>query len=675
MKTFKGFTLAVSLATVSWQPAMACWGGDDPAMDNHFHCVKEMPSVIDQNNEESARFWAKYTGQPYSQEWQWGVSYLSTWMLDDEDSSNLLIQTLREQGKTEALDLLRLIMELYDLQNGGSSWDYKKATPAQYEDLLRRIDALKVPAELTQRKTFLKMRCLFSLKDYNACMRLWDNFASKWEPSPLRQRMEGYVAGVYYRRKEYDKAIPMFFELGDDRSIQLCVNNMLSSTSIAQEYQKDPNSMLLSYIVEDYANYYYHACHTEYWEHGKDNPIWTMVTDEVDKNIALAKRIAKEGKAKDQQMWQAFAGFLQMVKGDEAEAYATLTEAEHMRGGGIVTPFIGQYKLAAAVKMEKKIDGFEPYLLAELKNRQAAKTTYGHDPYSLFDEEIYPHIEDYMNATYGKTQAYVASTALTYGATWQLDRAMTLDEAESLREYLGQTGGTPLEQYLRQASEFTAVQGKLDEMIATKLMREDRYEEAIENLERVPLSYIKMQSIAPYLSQRTRPNTFERVNLSEPAYDEEVITENYKLNFCKEVMKLKNRLDEGDADERAAAALELGKWLYQASAAGDLWALSEYSWSTYGPSYNELTQQAIYWLKLALNCTGDYATMVECHYGLAAAERVMDNVLLFDDDNSRYIIATSATGEGYSWLKKQTNRSHPLYSTCDWLKLYVEEVN
>lgn len=678
MKKLKRFTLAVSLAMATWQQALPCWDVDDPSMYNHFHCVPELPSIEERNLEESARFWADYVGKPYNEDFKSAVEYLYGWILDDEETNNELVKALREQGKTDALEFLRINCDLYKLQDN-NSWDYTKATPEDYEAILKRIDALKLTGELAHRKTFMKMRCLFSLKDYPACLRLWDSYASKWDPSPLRSRCEGYVAGVYCRRKDYDKAIPLYFELGDDRSIQYCVNRMLSSTSIEQEYLKDPNSLILGYIVEDYANYYYHAKRNDYWEPGVDNPIWTKVTTEARKNIALAERIVKEKKAKDLQMWQTFIGFLQLADKQPEAAYQSFVKAEGMKGNGIVTPSIRVFKYAAALQMKNKIEGFEDYMLSELaylRDDSGMDKPEAQTFYSLYNMEIQPYIMKYVEANGDERLNYVAETVLgyPYEVKWKMDREMSLEQVLAIQEYMKQKPTNKLETYFKGATWLNDSKGCLDEFIGTKLMRMDRYEEAAQYFARVPIDYIKTQGIMPYLATRTMPEFgFERQQYAEPEYDPDLADKNFKLEFCQRVIDLKSKIGSSSGEQRAEAQLELAKWLFQASAGGDLWGYSEYSKSAYDSNRNELSDQAIACLQDAVHNTRDYNKLVECYFGLAAIDVNNENVCTYDSDSQGYYIeAVDSQRQGYQWLKKQVNRSHPIFTHCDWLKLYVK---
>ena len=235
MNPFKCYFLAISLSLLTTSASLACgWYGDDPSYYDLFHCTQELPNLAEQHTNESAQFWARYAGLPADDALLSAVRYLR--MDDFEDSeeptTNLLITTLREQGKTDAIALLKINTELNELVESTQFWYYKKVTPEEYQQVLDKANALKVGKDLSKRLTFLKMRILARLNADDAMMRLWTDEASRWEPSEIRDRMEGYVAGIYFRKGDYDKALPIYFRLRDGGSISLCVNRMLDSTSI-----------------------------------------------------------------------------------------------------------------------------------------------------------------------------------------------------------------------------------------------------------------------------------------------------------------------------------------------------------------------------------------------------------------------------------------------------------
>ncbi|MBO4754133.1 MAG: hypothetical protein J5543_06030 [Bacteroidales bacterium] len=686
MKNFKRYFLAISLGLLATTAGMACgWDGDDPSFYDLFRCTKPLPNLQDQHTDESVQFWGRYAGLPADDALKDAVRYLRLQDFedgDDETIPNLLVSTLREQGKTDGLALLQLNTELNELVESTQFWYYQKVTPEQYQEVLNKANKLKVGKDLAKRLTFLKMRILSRLNDNDAMMRLWNNDASQWEPSEIRDRMEGYVAGIYFRKGEYDKALPIYFRLRDGGSISLCVNRMLDSTSIEEAYRKDPNAMILPYILEDYANYFYHASQHDYWEQGDDDyKIWTKVTREREGVVALAEKVVAEGKAKDLQMWQTFVGFMQLITGQENLAYQTLTKAEDLPGNGSMDKLIRHYKFAASLAMTPKPEEpekFDQYVADEIKYYKEVGSFLNEPEHGvlngLYGQEIAKRLQAYVDQRQDPTLSFLTRYVLDSNS-WELDHQTPTKQVQELQHYVKHGGDGPLGECLVRYCFLS--QDFFNELIGTKLIREGNYEEAKEYLEKVSDDYLRGKGITPYLMKRQRPDTpFQRKDRSE-IWDLDVSeVDNIKYQFCLQVLSMKEWLNEAKGEKKAEVAFNLADMLFQASPAGDLWAISEYSWSSADYHYNELNVQADHYLKLALDCTDDFEMKVKCHFGLAANPTPNgETYLRYEKDKKRYYICTpeGPQREAYNWLHYQTKRDSPIYESCDWLKWYVAD--
>ena len=679
---FRNFILTASICAATLWPSTACVDYEDPSFFNLFRCTPDMPDIDRTRQEESAAFWAKYTGLPNDNELMSALSYMYESHFDEDNDGNLLITTLRQQGKTDALKLVRLNFDLGQLIDSRFSWSYKKTTPADYQALLARIDGLRLTGELNRRKTFLKMRCLFALQDYDACMRLWEMFASKWEDSPLKQRAYGYVAGIYYRTGKFEEAMQVYFEQGDEGSIRQCVNRILQRSTLQEQYDKDPNAPILSHFLEDYANYFYHSTFDEFWRSNeKDNPIWSAVNRQREQVLALAERAVKEGKSQDPQMWQAFIGFIQLAHGQNEQAYQSLVKAEQMKKG-VMADRIGLYKLAASLSMEKKPAGYDDYLGKALDQYLTIAGDYSYSSttrditHSMLQYEINNRLNAYIEATKPGYVDYLNDMVFNYSKRiYLLDRMHKTEDVLQLLALLQNGTDDVLTNTLLKHSELTL--DATNEYLGTLLMREGKYEEAATYLEKVSQQYIWNMGIMPYLFMREVPERlFIRKDYKE-YYDMELVEGNPKLKFCRKVIDLKQQVANSEKDEKAKAAITLANLLFQASEAGDMWAMSEYYWTSYGAHFNELDLQAIPYLHEAIRVTQDPNLLTQAYFGLAATP-ISDNEIptiastgiFYPDASSEQVEIYKTNIEGYRWLIKQSNRSHEIYQSCDWLKLY-----
>lgn len=682
MMKYRSFFLTASLCVAALWPSQACIDYEDPSHFNLFYCAPDMPDIDAKRLNESVQFWSKYLGVPADQDFANAVENLYEFQFEKDEDENIFISTLRKQGKTDALQLVKLNFELKQLTGSASDWHYRKATPAEYNALLTRIDALRLTGDLSHRKTFLKMRCLFALKDYDACMRLWDMFVSKWEDSPLKQRAYGYVAGIYFRKGQFEKAMQIYFEQGDAGSIRMCVNRILQNSTIEQEYEKDANAPILAHFLEDYANYFYHSTFDEFWKSDeKDNPIWSAVNRQREKMLKLAERVIQEGKTNDPQMWQAFIGFVQLAKGEDNQAYQSLSKAEQMKKG-VMADRIGIYKLAAALKMEQKPASFDDYVGRTLAYYFDAQYNDSYSQatrniiYSAFSYEISNRFNAYMEANKPAHMQLLGKLAFaTPRRIFEFDYEGY--KSEDIRQVLALvkdgTSDVLTQMLLKQCG---ITEDACNEYIGTLLMREGKFQEAEPYLANVGQSYIWDLSIEPYLFMRELPERiFTRKNKAE-YYDMEHVNGNPKLKFCRQLIDLQQQVQAGKKDEKARAAIQLANLLFQGSPAGDLWAMSEYRWSQWGPIYNHFDQMAVDLLHTAIAATKDYDLLSQAYFGLAAIplsnneiSTIASTGIFYSEDPER--LETYKTNiEGYRWLIKQADRSNTIYQTCDWLKLY-----
>ena len=682
----RNFILAISLSVAALWPSSACVDYEDPSLYNLFACTPEMPSIDAKRLDETVQFWAKYLGVTADETFRDDVANIYESQFEEENIEyNTFLNALKKQGKTDALKLVRLNWELGDLiESATTSWSYRKVTPADYNALLTKIDALRLTGDLSRRKTFLKMRCLFALKDYDACLRLWDSFASKWEDSPLKQRAFGYVAGIYFRKGQFEKAMDIYFEQGDRGSIRKCVNRILEKSNIAEIYDKDPNAPILNHFLEDYANYFYHSSFTHYWQEydQKEYPIWSAVNNQRKDVVALAQRVVKEGKAKDLQMWQAFIGFVQYTNDEYDLAYDSFTKAEKLPGN-LLKDRLRLYKFISLLAAENKPAGFDEYLAKEMEHvftirRNADKPDETNLVTMLLDHEIPMHLNPYLEKRGDKALTILANLAIQkFSKIYYFEDGMTSDVARqmlSFVENIGQDDAITL--VLVNECGLNPMQ--MHEFLGTILMREGKFEEAETHLAGVLDEHLSELNIYPYLASRSVPEKMFCRATYEELYNDAEITNpvNYKLNFCQKVISLQKDIKKSKKEDRAQYALELAHLLFQASPAGDLWALSSYSWSSAGPYANEMNLMADKYLHEAIALSKDKNVLTLAYFGLASnplsysrPTRISDTGIL-KSNNFEPEEDMKSYAEGYRYLINHPNRSHPVYQTCDWLNLY-----
>lgn len=122
--------------------------------------------------------------------------------------------------------------------------------------------------------------------------------------------------------------------------------------------------------------------------------------------------------------------------------------------------------------------------------------------------------------------------------------------------------------------------------LGTRCILEGRWEEAITWLETIPVSYLKTQNIAPYAARRkwTNEQWFRHVKVDlDDFYDPDTysynvtLQRNAKVDFCRDVIRLQQELEQATGENRCQKAYQLATALFNASSRGDCWWLARYS--------------------------------------------------------------------------------------------------
>jgi len=293
----------------------------------------------------------------------------------------------------------------------------------------------------------------------------------------------------------------------------------------------------------------------------------------------------------------------------------------------------------------------------------------------LYGGEISHRLQAYVNARGDATLSFLTSVLLDDISWWAIDHQMSTQQVKEVQHYMKRGGEGELGTCLVRHCDIS--QDRFNEVIGTKLIREGNYEEAMDYLAKVSEEYLRGIGITPYLLSRQNPAMpFRRMNYSDECQPVVGEVPNIKYRFCQQVIALKEQLARESGEKKAEVAYALAEMLYHASFAGDQWAMSEYSWSSGDYHYNELNEQSVHYLQLALDCTNDYNMKVQCHFGLAANPiPYAEPYVRVDNEKQRWCLYApeGRQREAYKWLSYQIRRDDPLFETCDWLKLYVAD--
>lgn len=689
------------------------WGSRDIfQMERPLSAGNSYKTYANASYEETVDFWYGYMGRAMLRETvDEAITDLSATDFEDKNTKNPLVKTLKKRGDRLALSYLRLNEALNRKMTAVNGWSYSlEDEKPDYSSLWHEIAAMQSVGKLGPRVDFLKMRCLYAMKRYDACISLWKSLKITDRTKGIGRRIYGYVGGVYLKQKKYNEALSIFYELGDNLSVHKCVNALMSKGGMDILMAQDVNALTLRYVAQDYANYFYHYhCSMEearQWDYEftvEQGGVWESVARDYEQVVALADSIARDPRTENKMFWNAFIGFMKWVNGEGDAAYRYLERADSQGGTQDMHDHVKTLKLLAALSVKEPPADMDELFVKEYRRlykigveeygRHHGEVEYPIDAdqpenadWIIFSHELYLRAMAYykdkgvvpliISAINGKYSCENVYDELGQRIV-RLDRDLQPDDLEALLEAKHHGGEGSVEKKLLHMVDEDDVLGEqmLDELLGTKYLRLQEFDKARELLEKVPVTYMAKLSIAPYLAARSLTNkAFCRTqfqdfwNAEAPA-----LRNNVKLEYAKEMQKLEARYASCTGEEKARTAYEMANRLYQASPHGDLWAITEYSWSVFSAP-SEMNKAAIKMLRSAIEHTQNADLKKKAWFAMAVVPTGETGGPNWDYDQKTWSFddLTPTQHNAYAHLKKLVGRSDALYRSCDVLRCYIQ---
>ena len=579
--------------------AFAC----GPFARPHFFVFSVYPTTQWQQvgKTEMVKYWEDYTGK---KEIEWEVDALSDVNLKEfNKSENSIVQTALKKNDTETINYLKKLIQYLQISDklAPNAWNYpSKEDVAKYQKELRDIrNSARIykGEKYKPQYTLLEMRCNLALGQEALNQKVWVNYGLKMPTSVYRNMMKGLYANALVKDGKRDDAIKIYGALGDMPSIKWLVRDKRNLKGIKSEYDANPNSATLTFLVQDFVN---NAQETK--DNNEDREVMQQVeataiyNDEIKQFIEFAKQVVSEGKTQCPAMWQAAAGYLNSMLGNDADALTMLTKAMQLDGTDRMKDNARVCRLAVQCKHVVPINNYYDYLYDELKwleQKAQDGMNQGDWHYSqMIDRFVFDNLKpDFMaNGNYGLATNLIAfaynaydlfhidNEPFTAGSVfWDAIDELSADEMIGYKKYMKGQQSTKLEKWLASDVDKCITDDDYNDMIGTKLMREGNFQAAIPYLEKVPLSLISKQGISAYMARRDFNKERWMGHQAVESVNEEAteVKTNQKLDFCREVAKLEN------APQTEENAYRLASLLYQASYKGDCWYLTRYNVSIY----------------------------------------------------------------------------------------------
>lgn len=612
----KSLAISLLLSLLTFGEAQACLS---EAPTYRYYLLHVCPGDIGLFREHTNEFWKEYSGGKCDDYPGYGPSVRD---VATEKGDHEMLAYMDELDK-----YLEICGQLRE------TWSYPTAQElaerkATLQEMTTKCKAYK-GARLAGQYALLLMRAQMLLGQHEANIQYWTGEAAKMQPSVYRDMMENIYANALLNTGKRQEACDIYATQGDWESIKWMTRKHRNLAGIKSLYAQDPNSPTLIYLVEDFVNNMQetldqlnpsdmakemHGDFSEEWiEDIGRKPIYN---DEANMFVVFANDVIKEGKTHNPCLWQTAIGAITYLQGDTEKALATMEKAVKMDGTEMMKDNARCIKLICAASADKLPQEHEKFLTEELtwldgkiNSGRTAETDYrGDGNYFLRMKKRLVHrtlIPRYRTAGRFEMAAYLLDmierqdignherTDVDEEGNYNWNREYSslyfgcLDKlcADSLVLYQKALYASPaneLERYLK--ARVYKDEAYYNDIIGTKMLAEGRFEEAVPYLEKVPQGFLRKQNIGSYMAARdySKPRWLTKQVMKEgdewSAASRNLLKRNPKLDFCREMMRLKPQhdLSRPDSEERLTAAYQLAVRYFQASCYGDCWYLTHY---------------------------------------------------------------------------------------------------
>ena len=614
-------------------------------------------------------FWMRYTGEhralaeivnPAADVWTYENFFFG------QDCQNIMAAALRKRDKPMQQYIRQLIRYAHATAIWEDRWDYPSAeevrSSASTLAAIVAFSASQAHVRLAPQYALLHMRANLRLKRYSENVGFWESTASKLPPSPFRDYCESLYANALLSLDddpEMEKhawlARNIYARLGDTESLRLTFRNYRNPSGIAYVYARDPNSPVLSYLVQEFVNGTQETIDSQ--GNGgevEDKGLPPTYTEGVNRFLAFSEQVLREGKTHVPCLWQSANAMLRYLQGDYPTAYAEASHAMDLAGTPRMKDVARCIKLLCSTKCNDLTPSYARYLCGEFEwldshlSRYATLSNNDNSNYYAYVSDRVTHLnlipryralgrKDMVVALQGLTDFCKANPFTperentpghsTYNEYVSAIDSLTADELVGYLKFLHARSADAFERYV--VSHNCRDKAYFSDFIATKYIAEGRFAEALSWLKQVPMLYVNSQG-SDYVHNVfdfTLPRWFTHQVAKEPeTYDpnwrEPLLAQNYRVAFCRDMVQTMSRYRLSGTDvDRRFYAYELAKRYYQASVYGDCWYIARYG-KHVGDSARtwekDLAREALKYLGVCLDCAhGDFKTIERSLYARA----------------------------------------------------------
>lgn len=491
---------------------------------------------------------------------------------------------------------------------------------------------------LRSRYALQAMRALFASGRHDECVNYWGRINESLDEDLLKHMCRPYVAGSLLRLGQKEESLKMYAQADDVNSIISITDKSLDPNNLFNRlealYKYNPDSEQFPKIIQREVSKFEEEKYGDYYSY---NP------KRVASLCEFATKVAHEGRCKNRAMWYYTASFLNYLLDNPTQAFELLSESERYKADAVVDSSIRSLRLLLDAKYsplnpatERRIyndinwllesirnSAYEPVdwyctiswsnyrdnywcrilsrvLLSELAPRYFAKGDYirGIQLVNMADNALLnivgelisysyvPMIDKYINLELPVSQMresrFVTNDIDYSNSLFVVADTIAVEKLQRYVDVMNDKHSSPMDELARLYSYTNP--DFFNEIIATRLLRECRYAEAVKYFRMLPENFHR------------RLNTYKCGNLFKcNPFSERVVSpsDNVKYNFAVKMVQLEKQIEQTtEPNTKADLKLEYALAMRQ-SLVEEGWALTRYYWGI--PCYFLIDQMGDRW--------------------------------------------------------------------------------
>ena len=386
-----------------------------------------------------ASYWQKYAGNTSSVN-------LSFYRWNKEDILKVA-KHKKDAGMLSYLGSLNAYLDACEKLNP-NAWNYaSKQERLQIQQSLTRLNNASKIYKGTQLKSqyaLLRMRTNMMKGFHQQNITYWNAIASRLPKSPWREAMRNIYARALWKTGKHHQALEIYAEQGDMASIRVLARNYRNLAGIQSIYLKNPNSAMLTYLVQDFVN----NCQQTIDSRSKNqvDKEWieeigakVIYQKEALNFITFANKVIAEGKTQNPCLWRSATAMLHYLYGYQQEAWKESTEAITLDGTQRMKDNARAIRLLVSTRNVQVDSDYPQYLVGEFKwlNEMAKGESTRAKGESTRTKGENPKNDDFTNPDihYVEVKERVAYRALYNRFKTIADKAKKEDRQEAGRNY------------------------------------------------------------------------------------------------------------------------------------------------------------------------------------------------------------------------------------------------